>query len=83
MNAKIQLVMSQTNYGKELAEAKLLQHQLNEMSVIREYLGAQIIPLETQPPRSVQQEMYKQMRTRMQTNVSSIDPSKALNQDTS
>ena len=36
---KIQKILRQTNYSKELAKSKLLEYNLDEIDVIKSYLG--------------------------------------------
>jgi len=56
----IHKVTSQTNYTREQAIQKLQSFQGNYMKVLKEYMG--ITDKEETPIKSVQQEIYKQIR---------------------
>jgi hypothetical protein len=64
-NEKISYIINQTNYTKEIAEEKLNMMDGNYINVIKEYMG---ISLKTEKPShvvSVNQEIYKQLRSSM------------------
>jgi len=56
----LDLIMRQTNYGPEMAAAKLAEHKGDVMAILREYHGLAKQP-QTQT-RSVNQEIYRQIR---------------------
>lgn len=62
----IERVMRQTEYTADQAKQKLELHQWNETNVIREYLG---IPPVVVPTLSINQSIYKQLRTRLDANM--------------
>ena len=60
MSEKIDIVMRQTNYDKEMAETKLKEHGDDIMKVINEYME---IPEKQEAPMvSVNQEKFRQFR---------------------
>jgi hypothetical protein len=63
MDENIQLILRQTNYTEEQAKQKLIEHNNDTMKVIREYLG--IAEKKALPVKSVNQEIYKQLRYRL------------------
>ncbi len=65
---KVALVMRQTDYNEEVALEKLKLHDFNEILVIKEYLGVPIKKAAT-PVKSVNQEIYRQLRTKLDSNM--------------
>jgi hypothetical protein len=65
---KVALVMRQTDYNEEVALEKLKLHDFNEILVIKEYLGVPIKKVAT-PVKSVNQEIYRQLRTKLDSNM--------------
>ena len=61
IESKIQIVMRQTDYTKEIAREKLGEFNFDEVSVIRNYFG---ITEKKEPEKinSVNQAIYKQIR---------------------
>ena len=68
-NEKIQKILRQTNYSEETTKEKLKEHNFDEVSVIKNYLG--IVEKKTNI-KSVNQEIYKQMRQKLVTTGISI-----------
>ena len=64
---KIQKVMRQTDYTEEMAREKLKLFNNDEILVIKSYLG--ISDKKVQPIKSVNQEIYKQLRYRLDSNM--------------
>jgi hypothetical protein len=64
---KIQKVMRQTDYTEEMARDKLKLFNYDEILVIKSYLG--ISDKKVQPIKSVNQEIYKQLRYRLDSNM--------------
>jgi hypothetical protein len=62
-DATIYKVTSQTNYTKEQAIQKLQIFQGDYMKVLKDYMG--IIEKKEAPIKSVQQEIYKQIRFKL------------------
>lgn len=65
---KIQIIMRQTNYTKIIAKEKLLEYNFNEITVIKEYFG--IFDKKETKKVSLNQEIYKQLRYKMNANMS-------------
>lgn len=63
MDDNIQLILRQTDYTEEQAKEKLMEHNNDPMKVIRAYLG--IAEKKALPMKSVNQEIYKQLRYRL------------------
>jgi hypothetical protein len=64
---KIKIVMGQTDYSPEVAREKLKENGYNEIATIKSYLG--ITEKKTQSIKSVNQEIYKQLRNKLDTNM--------------
>jgi len=66
IEGKIQTVMRQTDYNEETAREKLAEHDFDEIATIKSYLG---ITKKKEPIKSVNQEIYKQLRHRLDSNM--------------
>lgn len=67
LSKKIQLILGQTDYTEEIARDKLEEFKYDELKVIRAYLG---LPDKKEAPiKSVNQEIYKQMRYKLDDNM--------------
>jgi hypothetical protein len=64
---KVQKVMRQTDYTEEVAREKLKLFNYDEILVIKSYLG--ISDKKAQPIKSVNQEIYKQMRYKLDSDM--------------
>jgi hypothetical protein len=64
---KIQMILRQTDYSEEDAKNKLKEHNYNPISVIKSYLG--ITEKKEPPVRNVNQEIYKQIRYRLDSSM--------------
>jgi hypothetical protein len=67
LNKYLQIVLSQTNYTEEEAINKLKLFDCDYMKVIREYMG--IPDKKTQKVKSVNQEIFKQIRTTLDSSM--------------
>lgn len=67
IDEKIQKVMRQTDYNEELAKEKLTEHDFDELSTIKSYLG---ITKKKEPIKSINQEIYRQLRYKLDSNMS-------------
>ena len=67
IHEKIQKIIRQTDYYEDEAKDKLKEHNFNEILVIQEYFGITA----KKPPaiKSVNQEIYKQLRNKLDTSV--------------
>ena len=62
----IQIIMRQTDYTEEIAREKLLENKYDTIIVIKKYMG-----LNDKKPdtiKSVNQEIYKQLRYKLNNN---------------
>jgi hypothetical protein len=64
---KIELILRQTDYSKETAMEKLRENDFDELKVIRNYFG--ISEKKSKPIHSINQEIYKQIRHRLDSNM--------------
>jgi len=63
----IQIILRQTNYTENEANDKLKEHNYDYMMVIKDYLG--ITEKKALPIKSVNQEIYKQMRYKLNSDM--------------
>ena len=77
----IEIIMKQTNYTYEQAFEKLSQFDFDKLKVIREYLGTSIITpsVKNAPIKSINQEIYKQIRAELDTAMSSYNKKNPIN----
>lgn len=68
-NEKVEIIMRQTNYDKDLATKKLLEWDNNYMNVIREYMNPSFQNKKVEKKKSVQQNVISEIRNFMD-NVS-------------
>ena len=62
IDAKVQVILRQTDYTEEIAREKLIYFKFNEMDVIRDYFGITNKKTSEQPVKSVNQAIYKVLR---------------------
>ena len=65
---KLAIVMRQTDYNEEVALEKLKLYNYDEIATIKAYLGLSIKKVDT-PVKSVNQEIYKQLRSKLDSNM--------------
>ena len=71
MDEKIDIVIRQTDYTKEMARKKLMDKNMDHILVIKEFLG---IPEKKAPViKSVQQAIYTELRTKMNDSVKAFN----------
>lgn len=63
----VQIILRQTDYTEEIAKEKLKEFNYDHMAVIRAYFG--IPEKKPQTVKSVNQEIYKQLRHRLDGNM--------------
>jgi len=63
----VQIILRQTDYTEEIAKEKLKEFNYDHLAVIRAYFG--ISEKKTTPVISVNQEIYKQLRYRLDSNM--------------
>ena len=64
IDEKVGIILRQTDYNEEQAKEKLLQHNGDTLTIIKEYLGI----TEKKAPQhvgSVKQEIYRQIRNKL------------------
>ena len=64
---KVQIILRQTDYTEEVALEKLKEHNFDEIATIRSYFG--IPEKKTTPIKSVNQEIYKQLRSKLDASM--------------
>jgi hypothetical protein len=75
----INIVKTQTNYDDYYAVQKLKEFNYDYMKVIREYMG--IKDKKVQPIKSVNQEIYKQIRYNLDTTMKEYRENNPVNLD--
>jgi hypothetical protein len=65
---KVQKILRQTDYNIEIAQEKLKEFNYDEIAVIRSYFGIKEPKPQTNI-KSVNQEIYKQLRYKMDSNM--------------
>jgi len=65
--SKIQIILGQTDYTEDTAREKLIEHNNDEILVIKEYCGININNSNNSKIKSINQEIYKQLRIKMHT----------------
>ena len=63
----VQMICRQTDYTEEVAREKLAEYEYNHIAVIKAYLG--IAEKKAPQVKSVNQEMYKQMRHKLDDDM--------------
>jgi len=64
---KVEIILRQTDYTQEKAIEKLKEYNFDELKVIRSYFG--IGDKKEKPINSINQEIYKQIRYRLNSNM--------------
>jgi hypothetical protein len=78
LDNKIQIIMRQSNYTYEESKQKLQDYQYNEIKVIRAFMG---IPEKKETPvKSINQEIYRQLRYRLDASMSEYNKKKECEQ---
>jgi hypothetical protein len=67
IDEKVQIILRQTDYTKEIAIEKLKENNFDELKVIRLYFG--IAEKNNKPMKTINQEIYKQIRYRLDSNM--------------
>lgn len=80
LDSLINKVVNQTNYSPEEAERKLVEYDFDAIKVIKQYLCGNKKESQT-PIKSVNQEIYKQIRTRMTAVTTEYYKSNPINID--
>ena len=64
---KVELIMRQTNYTKEQSTTELIKHNYDHIATIKSYFG--ISDKKPTPVKSVNQEIYKQIRYKLDDSM--------------
>ena len=67
IDENVQVIMRQTDYTEEIAKEKLKEFNYDHIAVIKSYLG--VPDKKAAPVKSVNQEIYKQLRHRLDKNM--------------
>ena len=67
IDENVQIIMRQTDYTEEVAKEKLREFNYDHIAVIKSYLG--VPDKKAAPVKSVNQEIYKQLRHRLDSNM--------------
>lgn len=67
IDENVQVIMRQTDYTEEMAKEKLKEFNYDHIAVIKSYLG--VTEKKTAPVKSLNQEIYKQLRHRLDSNM--------------
>ena len=75
---KVECILRQTDYTIEKAYQKMLEHNGNHINVIKEYMG---IPInqETKKIKSINQEIYSQIRKELDTSMREYNKKNPIN----
>jgi hypothetical protein len=64
---KIKIILGQTDYTENVAKEKLIEHNNDEILVIKEYCGINNENKNNIKIKSINQEIYRQLRIRLNT----------------
>ena len=64
---KVEMILRQTDYTEEEAKTKLKEFNYDNIQVVKSYLG--ITEKKAPPIKTVNQEIYKQIRYRLDSNM--------------
>jgi len=67
LKEKIEIIMRQTDYAEEKCKEKLIELNYDHIAVIKYFLG--ITEKKELPVKNVNQEIYKQIRYRLDSNM--------------
>ena len=67
IDERIQKIMRQTDYSENVAREKLKEYNFDEIATIKAYLV--ITEKKVLPVKSVNQEIYTQLRTKLNSNM--------------
>jgi len=68
-NEKIQIVIRQTNYSEEEVREKLKEYSNDYIRIIKDYIGAPEKTPKAKTSVSINQEIYKQIRYRLDSSM--------------
>lgn len=76
---KVQIILRQTDYSEEIAREKLKEANYDHILVIKSFLG--IAEKKTPPIKSVNQEIYKQLRYKLDSSMREYNIKKENNEN--
>ena len=79
LNKKMNIILSQTNYTEDEARLKLQSFNYDYMKVIKDYMG--INEKKDNTVKSVNQEIYKQIRTTLDSSMKGYREKNPINVD--
>jgi hypothetical protein len=79
VNNKIQIILRQTDYSEDEAREKLKANNFDHILVIKSFLG--ITEKKAPPIKSINQEIYKQLRQKLNTSIVSTDLQNNIKRD--
>ena len=71
INNKVQIILRQTDYSEDEAREKLKNNNYYHILVIKSFLG--ITEKKAPPIKSINQEIYKQLRQQLSNSIVSIE----------
>jgi hypothetical protein len=71
INNKVQIILRQTDYSEDEAREKLKNNNYDHILVIKSFLG--ITEKKAPPIKSINQEIYKQLRQQLSNSIVSIE----------
>jgi len=74
ISKKVEIILRQTDFTEEEALMKLKENNFDEIATIKSYFGIQSKKIE--PVKSLNQEIYKQLRTRLDSNMRNYEERK-------
>ena len=74
LDSLVQILVRQTDYTHEEAEEKLKEFNFNHINVIKSFLGIKDKP--EKPIKSVNQEIYRQLRYKLDASMSEYNTKK-------
>jgi hypothetical protein len=70
----IQIILRQTDYTEEIAKEKLIENNGDHILVIKKYMG--LDDKKQEPVKSLNQEIYKQLRYKLDSSMREYNNSK-------
>ena len=69
LESSIDVIMRQTDYSREVAQQKFLEHEGNTINIIKEFMGIPIHKVVSRTSPSLQQEMFTQIRKQLDLSI--------------
>uniref|UniRef100_A0A6C0DII1 Uncharacterized protein n=1 Tax=viral metagenome TaxID=1070528 RepID=A0A6C0DII1_9ZZZZ len=78
LDEKIQIILRQTDYNEEIAKEKLLENNCDHLLVIKKYFGIAEKKEPTIDRKNLNQEIYKQIRFKLDKTMRDYNQRKEL-----